>query len=469
MAGVGEGEEAGAQVEDADPRGDEHLRGVVAAELGVGAGERRGGVARGVVLELVADERLGVHHVERAGDPLARDVRAEERAVRLAEREEVVEVAAHLARGPHRGGEAEGRLVREVGRERRRLDRAPQLQLGGLLGGLVRVEGADARGVAPDAPEQRHEEPEDGRQERAHHGREERADPVVFGRRQGGDDAVAAEDDGAAVVDRAEECGAEGRLRVLDDAGRGRVVARLREEARLVAVAGGVGDEVPVPEVRTEEEALLAEEPSVEDEAHDRREHRRDARLADRDLHEAVAAGEGDADVLAAHGRVVRAEAEGVREGGADAVGEDQERGRLLAFGHREADLRAVARGDDDALAGDDVHLVDVALLGDELHPLLRIGPGRAELLDDRAADVHEHRVDRAVQGGVQVQHRVVEHRLGLARGAARGGDPREGDGRAPDRDGGEEDGAAFHGSGAGAGGAKFLRKVRMLQPWAWR
>ena len=280
---------------------------------------------------------------------------------------------------------------------------------------------------------------------------------------------MSAEDHRAAVVRHAEERRLEGGAAVFHDARRRRIVAGFGEELRLVAVAGRIGNEMPVPEVRAEEEALLAEEPPVEDEAHDRREHPRDAHFVDADLHEAVAAGEGDADVLAAHVGVVRARAEMVRQRVPDAVREDQELRGLRPVGHAEPDEASVGGSEERAVAGDDVHLVDVALLGDELHPLLRIGPGRAELLDDRAADVHEHRVDRAVERRVEVEHRVVEHRLGLARGAARGGDPREGDGRAPDRDGGEEDGAAFHGSGAGAGGAKFLRKVRMLQPWAWR
>ena len=50
--------------------------------------------------------------------------------MRLAEREEVVEVAADLARGLHRGAEVEVVLRGEVGRQRRQLNRAAQLQFG---------------------------------------------------------------------------------------------------------------------------------------------------------------------------------------------------------------------------------------------------------------------------------------------------------------------------------------------------
>ena len=204
-----------------------------------------------------------------------------------------------------------------------------------------------------------------------------------------------------------------------------------------------------VGQIGAEEEALLPEQPRVEDESHDRGEHPRDAHFVDADLHEPVAAREGDADVLAAHVGVVRARAEMVRQRVPDAVREDQELRGLRPVGHAEPDEASVGGSEERAVPRDDVHFVEVALPGDEGDLLRRKPPRPAQLLGDRIGRVHEHRVDRAVERRVEVEHRVVEHRLRLAEGALRERAPRkEDEDRVEDgRRAREDDPAPVHGT----------------------
>ena len=308
MAGVGEGDGAGLDVEDADPGRDEHVGGVVAAEFGVYLCKRLGGVAEGE--KRILDERLGRHHVECGGDALAGDVRDEEGVVGVVEREVVVEVAADLFCGLHCGVELEVGVDRQGVRKRGRLDGLGDfhvLRAGGLLGG---VEGLEAVGVHVDAAEEEDEDGEDNREDDRHDGGVEGARAVVLSGREAGDDAVTAVDCRAAVAEVAEETLTEGGLAVFAHDRVIGVVARLGEELRLVAVAGGIGDEVSVGDVGAKVEARASEQPAFEDEVHDRGEHLRDMRLVDADLDEAVALGEGDADILAAEFRIVRPLAE---------------------------------------------------------------------------------------------------------------------------------------------------------------
>ena len=148
VAGVRKREHAGGEVEDAEPRGHEHaaLIGLAQAPVGIGKGR--------VHVQARLNQRvnlgLGLHHEQRRGHALAGDVGDEHHESVAVEHKEVVEVAAHLARGLHARVDVEVVALgerREHARQRGVLDMARQLQLGivavlGLLDvALERVDG----------------------------------------------------------------------------------------------------------------------------------------------------------------------------------------------------------------------------------------------------------------------------------------------------------------------------------------
>ncbi len=131
VAGVRKRERAGGEVEDAEPRGHEHAALVGLAQAPVGLGEGRVHVQARLYQRV--DLSLGLHHEQRRGHALAGDVGDEHHETVAIEHEEVIEVAAHLARGLHACVDVEVVALgerREHARQRGVLDMARQLQLG---------------------------------------------------------------------------------------------------------------------------------------------------------------------------------------------------------------------------------------------------------------------------------------------------------------------------------------------------
>ncbi len=133
-------------------------------------------------------------------------------------------------------------------------------------------------------------------------------------------------------------------------------------------MAGGIGDESPCFHVGAKEEAGIAEEPLVEDVAEDRGEHLREAAFGETDLNEAVAAGKRRAEVLGAEIRVAGTGAERLRDGRGDAVGQSHKRVHNRIARHNRAGAGGVVRGDNNTLATNDVHFVDVVLVRNRHH-----------------------------------------------------------------------------------------------------
>ena len=134
VAGVGEAEVAGLGVEHAVEAGDEHLLRHVGAEVLVDALERlarldeplRGG----------AQHAAGGGHHERGGHALVGDVADDEADLAAGQRDDVVEVAADLARGPVVGRDLPARELGELLGQEVLLDQLGDLEL--LLEALAR-------------------------------------------------------------------------------------------------------------------------------------------------------------------------------------------------------------------------------------------------------------------------------------------------------------------------------------------
>ena len=106
---------ASLKVDDAHPRSHEHIGVVVPAERVVYAGHDF--VERKARLGLSLYGGLGAHHEKRRRHALPADVRHKESDCRRRREEEVVEVAAYVARGMHRGEDIHSSLVDKRGED----------------------------------------------------------------------------------------------------------------------------------------------------------------------------------------------------------------------------------------------------------------------------------------------------------------------------------------------------------------
>ena len=142
MTGVGEGELARGGVKDRRDQRDEHVLGVVGSNEVVHLIEGDGGVV--AVHELLVQQRQHHRHEERRAHALAGHVRDHAQHAAIAEKSQVIEVAAHGARGPleREGVEAVARELAH-GRNEAELDAAGHVELGGgarlLVGHLADV------------------------------------------------------------------------------------------------------------------------------------------------------------------------------------------------------------------------------------------------------------------------------------------------------------------------------------------
>ena len=134
VAGVGEAEVAGLGVEHAVQAGDEHLLRHVRAEVLVDALEHLPGVDQ--PLGRGAQHAAGGGHDERGRHALVGDVADDEADPALGQRDDVVEVAADLARGPVVGRHLPARELGELLGEEVLLDQLGDLEL--LLEALAR-------------------------------------------------------------------------------------------------------------------------------------------------------------------------------------------------------------------------------------------------------------------------------------------------------------------------------------------
>ena len=96
VAGGGEGEVAGSQVEDAAERSDEHAGVVVLGQLGIDQGEGAPGVAN--PLHGGLEEGLANGHEQRGGHAFPGDIADSHVEVVVVEQGEIVEIAADIAR-----------------------------------------------------------------------------------------------------------------------------------------------------------------------------------------------------------------------------------------------------------------------------------------------------------------------------------------------------------------------------------
>src|SRR5215813_4854840 len=128
---------ASGRVEDGREHGDEESLGVVAGDLRIGLahhGRHLSVAAQGRALI----ERLADSHEEAPGQPFARHVADHEEDAIVIEAEEIVEIAAYLARGFQESVEIEARLSGKRGGgpgQRAHLDAPRRLQLAGEAGG----------------------------------------------------------------------------------------------------------------------------------------------------------------------------------------------------------------------------------------------------------------------------------------------------------------------------------------------
>ena len=127
MAGVGEAQPAGRGVEHAVQAGDEHVLGDVRAQVLVHALEHLARVAE--PLGGGAQHRAGRGHHERRRHALVGDVADHDPDPAVVERDEVVEVAADLARRPVVRVDLPARQVRQRARQEVLLDQLRDLQL----------------------------------------------------------------------------------------------------------------------------------------------------------------------------------------------------------------------------------------------------------------------------------------------------------------------------------------------------
>ena len=134
MAGVGEAEVAGLGVEHAVQAGDEHLLRHVRAQVLVDALERLAGLDE--PLGGGAQHAAGGGHHERGGDALVGDVADHEADLAAGQRDDVVEVAADLARRAVVGGDLPAGELGELLGEEVLLDQLGDLEL--LLEALAR-------------------------------------------------------------------------------------------------------------------------------------------------------------------------------------------------------------------------------------------------------------------------------------------------------------------------------------------
>ena len=111
MAGIGGGEDAGGDFQDAEPDGDEHLLRIAGADLLIDLGQDFTGVQ--LMLGDVMNEGGGLHHEEGSRDALAGNIADDDTEMVIINEEEVIEVAADLPGGIHGGIDAELVPVRE--------------------------------------------------------------------------------------------------------------------------------------------------------------------------------------------------------------------------------------------------------------------------------------------------------------------------------------------------------------------
>ena len=130
VAGVGGGEFAGGDLQDAEPDGHEHLLAVVGADGGVDVRQDLGGGLAGQ--GVVRQKDLGGHHEERCGDAFAGYVGHDQAQMVVIHKEEVVEITADSPGRVHAGVDLKFgpvRKCRESIRKHVRLDPGGEGQL----------------------------------------------------------------------------------------------------------------------------------------------------------------------------------------------------------------------------------------------------------------------------------------------------------------------------------------------------
>ena len=415
VARVDAGDAPRGEVEFADPDGDEHVGDVAVAEGRVRFGDGFGDGASGLGEAL--EDGFGAHHEEGRRDALAADVGDEEDDAVLAGEEEVVEVAADVARGVHAGVEVHP-LLRREGRE----DARDGVALDG--GGHRHFPGAAGAQLGADPA---------GDDESGQRGGEDERRGVEEG---GGPDEHAPLDDGRVPRDD----GVDGEafdfapLPVAVGAG----------PAPLAALEGGVGvRDDGAARGRDDDVAVLAADVAVVGEAGDGgAREAADRAFAAAGLDEA-AAGQPHPDVFDHFAGAGVGEDRLGDFGGA--VEEREESGGLPGGGLEvEADVARVGAVGDDAVRAGDAEFVDQQFLGDFAQAGrsgLRVGPygllpqgGQAVAEEHGLAD--ETAVDGLADCVLDVREGDVDEPLGIAFGEAVVEEPRQhqrGEERPPD------------------------------------
>ena len=139
-------EVAGVEIENAGKGGDEQHFRVVARDFGVGRRHELAEIGSRRAQHRALAQRLADRHEDARRQALPGDIADQEEQAALVEPEEIVHVAADLARRNHRGGEIDARIVaQEVrARQRARLDPLRRVELAGNPRGLLALPLHDA-------------------------------------------------------------------------------------------------------------------------------------------------------------------------------------------------------------------------------------------------------------------------------------------------------------------------------------